>query len=114
MSQRAVIPVVNADDALPSSSALPFNLLGRLLTRPDNELAAVVPCAIWPTASRVTPAGLQYDHDGECPIEYADVITGANVVLEAEGVQYMVVDAEPNFFLPHVVLKLRRMRPAGA
>ncbi len=94
--------------------ALPFNLRGRLFRRPDDELADSVPCAVWPSRSRVTPAGVSYDHEGECPLSFADLITGGNVVLEVDAVEYMVVDAEPNTFLPHVTLLLRRMRSSGA
>jgi len=43
-----------------------------------------------------------------------EVVRQANVVLVTGDEDYVVVDAQPNQYLPHVALMLRRSRPEGA
>jgi len=94
--------------------SLPFSAECTLKQRPDTVLAEGVPCSVWPTRSRVTLSGLTYDHEGEVPLKFYEVVRQANVVLVTGDEDYVVVDAQPNQYLPHVALMLRRSRPEGA
>ncbi len=76
-------------------------------TTPDSS-------AIWPTTTRVTQAGLTYDHQGEAPVGFYDQLRGTNLVIVLDGEEYVIVDCQQNVYLPHTALLLRRSRPSGA
>lgn len=96
------------------SAPLPFARTGQIKTRPDTVIVDALPCMVWPAGTRVTDAGLTYDHTGEAPLAFYDDLRGSNRVLVIEGTEYIVVGCQRNTFLPHAALMLRRAEPSGA
>ena len=93
---------------------LPFARSAQVKVRPSTILEEALPCTIWPTGSRMTTAGVAYDHEGEAPLDFYGLLREPNRVLVLDGEEYVVVDCQQNVYLPHVAMVLRRARPAGA
>jgi len=97
-----------------SLAPLPFAQRGSLIQRPDTVIVDELPMSVWPTGTRVTQAGLTYDHEGEAPVEFYAQLREPNRVIVLDGDEYMVIDCQQNIYLPHTALVLRRSRPSGA
>ncbi len=93
---------------------LPFARTGTVKERPDTLIVPELPVSVWPTGTRLTPAGLAYDHQGEAPVDFYQQLAGTNLVLTLDGEEYVIVDCQQNVYLPHTALLLRRSRPSGA
>lgn len=91
---------------------LPYIVGARLVEQGGALVASEVPCAIWPGVPRVTPAGEAYDAEGQAPLDLADQLEGRNrsLITDTMG-EYKIVGTQRHEFLPHVVLRLRRMKP---
>lgn len=95
--------------------ALPFFTRAEVFLRPDTVLHPIMPLSVWPAPGRVTATGVQYDHEGEAPRGFLDDLRRPNVVLRTpDDDTFVVVDAQDQAFVPHIVLRLRRTRPTGA
>lgn len=89
------------------AGVLPFLSLGRLLERDGEEVAAGVPCTVWPAeSSRVDGTGRRHSHRGEAHLDFAALMRVPNRVLEVDGERYLIVTATPMTMLPHIVLEL--------
>lgn len=64
---------------------------------------------VWPTPGGVTEAGYSYDHEAEAPIVAFGLLTTPNVLVEILDERYRVIDVQRNTFVPHLVVRLRRM-----
>lgn len=95
------------------SKTLPFFATASVVRRPDTVLVDDMPLSIWPSPGRLTASGVQYDHQAEAPLGFNSMLQEANLQVVSQGSIYVVVSCEPQAFLPHCVLLLRRMRSQG-
>ena len=93
---------------------LPFSKLGLLREKSGVPVVEELPISDpWPTTRSVFDAGAHYDHEAEAHLDYAAELETPNLVLEVDGEEYMVIDREKHYYLPHVALRLRRTRAGG-
>ena len=108
MSQEAVFPFI----IYPSQGQLPFLNLARVM-KGTELLAANVPISVWPVGNSFqSDVGLSYDHNGEAPLDFAQLLRTPNARLYIDDLRYTIVNIERNEFIPHVALSLREMAPA--
>lgn len=94
---------------------LPFLSLGVLKAQNGNTLASNIPVTIWPSNGSVTSYGEAFDHQAEASLDFVnELVNGpSNRKLVVDGVTYMLMQATPHAFLPHVELVLRRVKAGG-
>ena len=93
---------------------LPFIKVALLRTKDGTPVVAELPISDpWPTTRSVFDAGAHYDHEAEAALEFAAELETPNLVLEVDGREYMVIDRERHYYLPHIALRLRETRPGG-
>ena len=92
----------------PPEGQLPFINTARVM-KGDTLIALNVPVSVWPVGGTLTDVGLAYDHQGEAPLEYAQILRMANCRLYIDDMRYTVVSIEKNEYVPHVALALREM-----
>jgi hypothetical protein len=112
MSPQAIFPFVVSPPpqaGVPGTGVLPFFSMARL-EQGDTLLADGVPMTVWPTPGSTTEVGAAYDHEGEAPLEYKNLLRFSNVRVYIDDVRYTIVNWSANDFFPHVALQLREMR----
>lgn len=96
------------------AAPLPYMTHAQLIEQDGTLIQADVPLSIWPAVSqRDGQAGEAFDHVGEAPLGYAAQLAETNVSLVTGAGRYRVVEATPHTLLPHVALRLRRVRAGG-
>lgn len=93
---------------------LPYDQDGELRNNDGDVIASLIPISVWPVNPSVTPSGLAYDHDAECPRLFRDDFAGENLRLFIDGVRYTVVAVQDNVYFPHLALRLRKIKSTGA
>jgi len=93
---------------------LPFIKRGLLRQKDGTPVVEELPISPpWPTTRTIFDAGAHYDHEAEAHRDYNAQLQIPNLVLEVDGVDYMVIDRAHHDYLPHVTLRLRETRPGG-
>jgi hypothetical protein len=94
---------------------LPYITLGELQQQDGTVIATDIPITVWPTTGSVTRYGEAYDHQAEASLDFVnELVHGpANRRLVVDGVRYTIMQALPHTFLPHVELRLRRVKAGG-
>jgi hypothetical protein len=94
---------------------LPFLTTAQLLNGKGDQIVQRMSISVWPTSGSVSDAaGETFDHTGEAPLGYAAQLDGTNLQIEtADGRRYRIISAEPQPLVPHVALRLRRVRAGG-
>lgn len=93
---------------------LPFIKTGLLRQKDGTPVVEELPISDpWPTLRTIFNAGAHYDHEAEADLTYADELETPNLVLEVGGREYMVIDRQRHYYLPHMSLRLRETRPGG-
>lgn len=92
--------------------SLPYLQRGTIRHRSGTTVEDV-PVSVWPSSPRSGDAGVYYDHEGECPVDYFSDVSAPNVFFDIDGWSYHVVSAVKHMLLPHVALLLRRQSTHG-
>jgi hypothetical protein len=104
---EAIFPFI----VYPVEGQLPFLNTARVM-KGDELLATNVPVSVWPVGNAFSSVGLAYDHQGEAPLDFAQLLRTPNARLFIDDERYTIVNIEKNLHMPHVALTLREMRPA--
>jgi len=107
VSQEAVFPFI----IFPAEGQLPFLNMARVM-RGDELLAANVPISVWPIGSSAADIGLSYDHQGEAPLDFAQLLRTPNARIYVDNQRYTITSIEKNEFIPHVAMTLREIAAA--
>jgi hypothetical protein len=90
---------------LPFTQSVPLQELG------GEEVREVRISPLWPGGDpAVTDVGARYDFTAQAELDAVDELQGSNRQIEHDGVVYKIVSAAEHEFLPHVELRLWRVR----
>lgn len=96
-------------------TTLPFLTTGELQDQGGGSIfgAEDVPLTVWPARASSSPQGRTYTHEGEAHLDFAEDLQVPNRQLVVDGLTYKIVNAQPQQFVPHVALELRRVEGNG-
>lgn len=92
---------------------LPFDRQASVTDLSGTVISAGVWCSpIWPTEGGPVelPTGVRYDHSAQAERGAFDALAGANRRLVVDGVVYGIAKATRHDYLPHVDLRLLRVK----